>query len=116
MEKKKVYSLAAFEDSQSIHHVQVKEFLNQSCRQIQESVSCISKFFETDSEEVQREWIRYTEKIDKKMEDALRHTVKKSLQELSRVLNGDNRTEVQSAPLMHIINMYAMSKSREENL
>lgn len=34
------------------------------------------------------------EQIDKKMEDALRHTVKRSLQELSRVLNGDNKTEV----------------------
>lgn len=32
--------------------------------------------------------------IDKKMEDALRHTVKRSLQELSRTLNGDNKTEV----------------------
>lgn len=32
--------------------------------------------------------------IDKKMEDALRHTVKRSLQEMSRVLNGDNKTEV----------------------
>lgn len=28
------------------------------------------------------------------MEDALRHTVKRSLQELSRTLNGDNKTEV----------------------
>ena len=28
------------------------------------------------------------------MEDALRHTVKRSLQEMSRVLNGDNKTEV----------------------
>ena len=28
------------------------------------------------------------------MEDGLRHTVKRSLQELSRVLNGDNKTEV----------------------
>lgn len=32
--------------------------------------------------------------IDKKMEDALRHTVKRSLQDMSRVLNGDNKTEV----------------------
>lgn len=94
VEKKKIYSLAGFEDGQSIHHVQVKDFFSHSCRQIQESMSSISKFSEADSEEVQREWIRYTEKIDKKMEESLRHTVKKSLQELSRVLNGDNRTEV----------------------
>lgn len=35
-----------------------------------------------------------SQQIDKKMEDALRHTVKRSLQELSRTLNGDNKTEV----------------------
>ncbi len=32
--------------------------------------------------------------VDKKLEDALRHTVKRSLQELSRILNGDAKTEV----------------------
>ena len=32
--------------------------------------------------------------MDKKLEEALRHTVKRSLQELSRVLNGDKKTEV----------------------
>lgn len=94
MEKKKIYSLAAFEERQSIHHAQVKQFFERSYGEIKEAMSLISKFFETDSEEVQREWVRYTGKIDKKMEDALRHTVKKSLQELSRVLNGDNKTEV----------------------
>jgi hypothetical protein len=43
-------------------------------------MATIHKFFEGDSEEVQREWVRFTQKIDKRMEDALRHTVKKSLQ------------------------------------
>ena len=32
--------------------------------------------------------------VDKRLEEALRHTVKRSLQELSRVLNGDKKTEV----------------------
>ena len=32
--------------------------------------------------------------MDKRLEEALRHTVKRSLQELSRVLNGDKKTEV----------------------
>jgi hypothetical protein len=41
---------------------------------------CAVQIFEGDSEEVQREWVRFRQKVDKKMEDALRHTVKKSLQ------------------------------------
>lgn len=59
-----------------------------------------AQIFETDSEDVQREWVRYTQKVDKKMEEALRHTIKRSLQELSRLLNGDNKTEVQ--PIFHV--------------
>lgn len=62
-------------------------------------VTCL-QIFEADSEEVQREWVRYTQKVDKRMEEALRHTVKRSLQELSRLLNGDKKTEVQ--PIFHV--------------
>ncbi|GMH41208.1 hypothetical protein BSKO_09118 [Bryopsis sp. KO-2023] len=101
VEKKKIYSLAEFEERQSVHHAQVKQFFEQSYVEIKDTMSSIYKFFETDSEEVHREWVRFTRKIDKKMEDALRHTVKKSLQELSRVLNGDNKTEV--VPIFHVM-------------
>jgi hypothetical protein len=31
------------------------------------------QIFESDSEEVQREWVKYTIKVDKRMEDALRY-------------------------------------------
>lgn len=51
-------------------------------------------FFESDGEEVQREWVRFTAKIDKKVEGVLHHAVKRSLQELNRLLNGDSKTEV----------------------
>lgn len=50
--------------------------------------------FEADSEEVQREWVRFTQRVDKRLEEALRTTVKRSLQALSRLLNGDSKTEV----------------------
>ena len=43
---------------------------------------------------MQREWVGFTQSVDKKLEEALRHTVKRSLQELSRLLNGDSKTEV----------------------
>lgn len=51
-------------------------------------------FFESDGEEVQREWVRFTAKVDKKVEAVLHHAVKRSLQELNRLLNGDSKTEV----------------------
>lgn len=40
--------------------------------------------FAGDGEEVQREWVRFTARVDKRLEDALRATVKRSLQGLSR--------------------------------
>ena len=52
--------------------------------------------FRSEVEEVQREWASFVEQIDRGVEDALRQTVKKSLQELSRSINGDAKTEVQA--------------------
>lgn len=48
--------------------------------EIRETMASMYKIFEADSEEVQREWVRYTQKVDKRMEEALRHAVKRSLQ------------------------------------
>jgi hypothetical protein len=50
--------------------------------------------FASDGEDVQREWVRFTGRVDARLEDALRSTVKRSLQALSRLLNGDSKTEV----------------------
>ncbi|CAD7695690.1 unnamed protein product, partial [Ostreobium quekettii] len=112
VEKKKVYSLAEFEERQSLHHAQVKKFFEHSYAEIKNTMAATYKFFESDTEEVQREWVRFTKMIDKKMENALRHTVKKSLQELSRVLNGDNKTEV--VPIFHV--MMVLEKSNRVEL
>ena len=37
-------------------------------------------------------WVRYTEKMDRMVEEAFRLNVKWSLQELSRAINGDGKT------------------------
>merc|ERR1712190_313706 len=50
--------------------------------------------------EIQREWKTYVEKVDKRIEEALKKAVKTSLQELCKALNGDNKTE--PAPLFRI--------------
>lgn len=74
--------------------LQAKERLVRAYEDIKDTLAAIYKFYEADSEEVQREWGRFTQNVDKKLEEALRHTVKRSLQELSRLLNGDSKTEV----------------------
>ena len=51
--------------------------------------------FRTDGDEVQREWTHFVENVDRGVEESLRTTVKRSLQELSRAINGDAKTEVQ---------------------
>ena len=41
---------------------------------------------------MQAHWLRYTEKIDRMVEEAFRLNVKWSLQELSRAINGDGKS------------------------
>jgi dynein heavy chain len=49
--------------------------------------------------EVKREWRALVAKVDKDIESALRQAVKRSLQELSRAINGDAKTEPQTVSL-----------------
>ncbi|KAG1668463.1 hypothetical protein FOA52_005236 [Chlamydomonas sp. UWO 241] len=94
VEKKKIYQHSEFHEGQVAHHAAMREKLAAAVDEIKATMSSVREIFRGDSEEVQREWVRFTAKVDKRMEDALRHSVKKSLQELSRVLNGDAKTEV----------------------
>ncbi|KAL0040883.1 hypothetical protein WJX79_008591 [Trebouxia sp. C0005] len=94
VERKRMYDHREFAAQQAEHHVKVQDRFRSAYQEVKTTMAQLYSFFQTDSEEVQREWLKFTHKIDKKMEDALRHTVKRSLQELSRVLNGDNKTEV----------------------
>lgn len=74
--------------------LQAKHRLLQDFQEVQHTLAEMHTFFESDGEEVQREWVRFTAKIDKKVQAVLHHTVKRSLQELNRLLNGDSKTEV----------------------
>ncbi|KAJ7388006.1 hypothetical protein OS493_040455, partial [Desmophyllum pertusum] len=48
--------------------------------------------FKHDGQEVQAQWLRYTEKMDRMVEEAFRLNVKWSLQELSRAISGDGKS------------------------
>jgi len=52
--------------------------------------------FRDGTPEVQREWRELVKEVDLEVESSLRQTVKRSLQELSRAINGDAKTEPQT--------------------
>lgn len=56
--------------------------------------------FKNDSSEIQTEWGRFVDKIDKMVENSLRTCVKRSLLELAKAINGDRKSEV--SPLFNV--------------
>ncbi|KAF5831208.1 dynein-1-beta heavy chain, flagellar inner arm I1 complex [Dunaliella salina] len=114
VEKKAIYQHSQFQELQKEHHEHAREKLVAAAEEVIEIMASIYKIFEADSEEVQREWVRYTNKVDKKLEDAVRHMVKRSLQDLSRLLNGDKKTEVQ--PLFHATIVLEGKREKEADI
>jgi len=93
IEKNVVYDSVSFEARQIRHQSRCKLELEAAHAIIVETMQSSYEFFLDHPPEVQKEWAKYVKKIDQKVEDALRTTVKRSLQELSRAINGDNKTE-----------------------
>ncbi|XP_065104586.1 dynein axonemal heavy chain 2-like [Paramisgurnus dabryanus] len=61
----------------------------------QEMVNILAKVymtFQTDGTEVQQHWVSYVEKVDCMVQEAFRTNVKRSLQDLSKAINGDGKT------------------------
>lgn len=100
LKKKTVYSQALFESDQAAHHARIRTVLGKFHEELRALLSASYETFKNDGEEVQREWRKFVHGLDASVEDALRLTVKRSLQELARAINGDAKTDVQ--PLFQI--------------
>lgn len=105
VEKNVVYEDAAFEQRQVQHQARVKAALEAAHDDIIETMKTSYEFFadQANMPDIQREWTRYVKKIDQKVEDALRTTVKRSLQELSRAINGDNKSDPHALFKVHMV-------------
>jgi dynein heavy chain len=95
IEKKRIYEEGQFEAAQVDHCSRCKDMMNKASVAIRDAVLDSSAIFDEDSKEVRKEAEKYVFSVDKMVEDALRQAVKKSLQELSRNINGDSKNEVQ---------------------
>jgi len=100
LKKKTVYSQSMFETDQAAHHEKIRATFARFHEEIRSLLASSYETFKNDGEEVQREWRKFVHGVDSSVEDALRQTVKRSLLELSRAINGDTKTDVQ--PLFQI--------------
>ncbi|XP_066267393.1 dynein axonemal heavy chain 2-like isoform X1 [Branchiostoma lanceolatum] len=89
---KRVYEDLAFEDDQVRHRGNQQQRLQSIHDEVVQIMRKTYEVFRTDGAEVQNHWYRYTEKMDRMVEEAFRLNVKWSLQELSRAINGDGKT------------------------
>lgn len=81
-----------FENVQQHHRRNIQQRLLEMHRSIVAIMRSTYDVFRSDGPEVQQCWLRYTEKMDRMVEEAFRLNVKWSLQELSKAINGDGKS------------------------
>eukprot|EP00656_Telonema_subtile_P031899 TRINITY_DN3494_c0_g2_i1.p1 TRINITY_DN3494_c0_g2~~TRINITY_DN3494_c0_g2_i1.p1 ORF type:complete len:4527 (-),score=1335.50 TRINITY_DN3494_c0_g2_i1:103-13683(-) len=92
--QKKEHQVYEFEAMQEKHRTTVKAQFETVFKEIKAIARSTYQIFRLASGDVQEHWVSYVEQIDKQIEAALRSTVKKSLQEISRSIVGDKKHEV----------------------
>jgi dynein heavy chain len=103
IEKNYVYEEGVFEHKQAAFRDVVKTKLKAAYGTIKNTLLEMYEHFKDNMSEVQREWKSFVAQTDKQVEACLRTTVKKSLQELSRAINGDAKTEPQPLFQIHAV-------------
>uniref|UniRef100_A0A8C8XZF1 Dynein axonemal heavy chain 2 n=1 Tax=Panthera leo TaxID=9689 RepID=A0A8C8XZF1_PANLE len=88
---KRVYRDLEFEEDQREHRVAVQQKLMGLYQDVVAIMTNSYEVFKNDGPEIQQQWILYTIRLNRMMEDALRLNVKWSLLELSKAINGDGK-------------------------
>ncbi|XP_037663928.1 dynein heavy chain 2, axonemal isoform X4 [Choloepus didactylus] len=89
---KRVYQDLEFEEDQKDHRAAVQQKLISLHQDVVGIMTNSYEVFKNDGSEIQHQWMLYTIRLDRMMEDALRMNVKWSLLELSKAINGDGKT------------------------
>ncbi|CAL1538804.1 unnamed protein product [Lymnaea stagnalis] len=87
-----VYENLQFDEDQAKHREHTQKKLKETHESIVSTLRQSYEVYKNDGAEVQQHWHRYTEKMDKMLEEAFRLNVKWSLQELSKAVNGDGKS------------------------
>ncbi|XP_038624757.1 dynein heavy chain 2, axonemal [Tachyglossus aculeatus] len=89
---KRVFQDLEFEEDQRAHRAVIQKKLLGLHHEIVDIMQETYEVFKNDSPEIQQQWIAYTIRLDRMVEEALRLNVKWSLLELSKAINGDGKT------------------------
>eukprot|EP00079_Xenopus_tropicalis_P031840 XP_017945611.1 PREDICTED: dynein heavy chain 2, axonemal [Xenopus tropicalis] len=89
---KRVFRDNEFQEVQEEHRSAAETRLHSLHEDICGVMRATYEVFKADGPEVQQHWMIYTDKMDRMVEEAFRLNVKRSLQELSKAINGDNKT------------------------
>ncbi|XP_006863561.1 PREDICTED: dynein heavy chain 2, axonemal [Chrysochloris asiatica] len=89
---KRIYQDLEFEEDQKGHREAVQQKLMSLYQDVVGIMTNSYEVFKNDGPEIQQQWMLYTIKLDRMMEDALRLNVKWSLLELSKAISGDGKT------------------------
>ena len=89
---RRVFEGDEFELEQRQHREAVLGRMREIYMEVLQKMRRMSEVFVSDGGEVHLHWVKYTERMDRMVEEALRLNVKWSLQELSRAINGDGKT------------------------
>lgn len=101
VDKNVIYDEGMFEVKQHEYRSLISQQFEGGYKKIMAVLRSMYKNFGEGSTEVLREWKSQIVTIDKLMEQALKKVVKKSLQELSKAINGDAKTEPQLLFTVH---------------
>ena len=93
IDKNQIYEQGLFEQRQKDHRALITTQFEQGFQKILSTLKNTYKTFADGTPEVQREWKSQIAQIDKNIEQALKHAVKRSLQELSKAINGDSKSD-----------------------
>ena len=96
IDKNVIYEGGLFEKRQEDLRSTISDELSASFHKVMGILRSMYKNFKDGSSEVQREWKSQIHQIDRSFETALKACVKRSLQDLSKAINGDSKTEPQS--------------------
>ena len=103
IDKNQIYEGGVFESRQKDHRTLLSTQFSTAFQSVIKALKNMYKNFRDGSAEVQREWKSQINQMDKLFEGTLKGCVKKSLQDLSKAINGDLRTEPQSLFTVRIL-------------
>eukprot|EP01028_Stygiella_incarcerata_P006524 TRINITY_DN2668_c0_g1_i2.p1 TRINITY_DN2668_c0_g1~~TRINITY_DN2668_c0_g1_i2.p1 ORF type:complete len:4588 (-),score=1267.00 TRINITY_DN2668_c0_g1_i2:3353-17116(-) len=95
VQRKKIYAEGEYERAQKEHRELIRGRLERYYNEIVENMRECYQFFKEHPESVVREWSALVDRVDNQLQEALRMSVKRSLQELAKAIHVDEKHSLQ---------------------